>query len=181
MGDVRIWIVAAGVLTASEICSAIVTHSIPTLYIHWVIKPILGISNAPTDEGFLGTAGIVARLLHAGVVVLAAVAWLWLASKVAGTARSRWYRVGQGLLIGGAAANAYQLLVRGSVLDWITFRPLVELGLHQGLTTYSLGDAAAAAGFVVLIGFVLVKSDRTSSGRAQEHKTEKEPEPPTRT
>ena len=180
VGDVRVWILAAGVLGASEVCSALIARSIPVLYIHWMLKPILGIANAPTDEGFLGTAGIVARLLHAGVVFLAAIACLWLASKGADTARSRWYRVGQGLFIGGAAANAYQLLVRGSVLDWITFRPLVALGLHQGLTTYSLGDAAVASGFV-LVSLVLIKSDRTSRGRAQKHETEKEPERPTRT
>lgn len=157
LGGLRVWIVAGSVLATSEVFSALVTRYLPVLYIHWVLKPILGIANAPTDEGFLGATGIVARLLHSSIVVLAAIACLWLVSKAAAEVRSGWYRVGQGLFIGGAAANAYQLLVTGRVLDWITFRPLAALGLHQGLTTYSLGDAAVALGFAVLIILVLIK------------------------
>jgi lipoprotein signal peptidase len=170
--NARVWIVAGGVLVLGEICSALVRHYVPVLNIHWVLKPILGIANAPTDEGYLGTVGVVARLLHAGVIVLAAAAWLWLASKVGAPVRPGWYVVGQGLFIGGAAANAYQLLVTGRVLDWITFRPLVALDLHEGLTTYSLGDVAAASGFTVLIIVVLMRLHRTSMSGAKRGKTD---------
>jgi hypothetical protein len=174
-GNARVWIVAGGVLVLGEICSALVRHYLPILNIHWVLKPILGIANAPTDEGYIGTIGVVARLLHAGVIVLAAAACLWLASQVGAPVGPGWYVVGQGLLIGGAAANAYQLLVTGRVLDWITFRPLVALGLHEGLTTYSLGDAAAASGFAVLSILVLMRLRRTSMSGVKRGETGRKP------
>jgi hypothetical protein len=37
--------------------------------------------------------------------------------------------------------------------------------LHQGLTTYSVGDAAAASGFAVLISLVLINSWRSRADR----------------
>jgi lipoprotein signal peptidase len=164
--DVRVWVVAGGVLAASEICSALVSRNIPVLYIHWLLKPVLGIANAPTtDQTYLGTTGLGARLLHSSVVLLAATVVLWLASHPYAPSRSGWYGLGQGLLIGGATANAYQLLVMGRVLDWITLRPLVALGLHQGYPTYSLGDAAAALGFAVLVCLVFLRSRYRSSPR----------------
>jgi hypothetical protein len=174
-GNARVWIVAGGVLVLGEICSALVRHYVPVLNIHWVLKPVLGIANAPTDEGYIGTVGVVARLLHAGVIVLAAAACLWLVPKVGAPVRPGWYVVGQGLFIGGAAANAYQLLATGRVLDWITFRPLVALRLHEGLTTYSLGDAAAASGFAVLSISVLVRLRRTSMSGAKRGETGRKP------
>ena len=169
VGDVRFLVVALGVLLISEVCSALVRRSIPVHYIHWAIKPILGFANAPADEGFLWTTGDIARLLHSGVVITAAAAGVWLASKGRGPVRSGWYGVGLGLFIGGAAANAYQLLMIGSVLDWITFRPLAVLGWPEGYPTYSLGDAAVALGIVALITLVLFRSTRMKP-RIDEHR-----------
>lgn len=168
LGDVRVWVVAGGVLAASEICSALVSRDIPVLYIHWVLKPVLGIANAPTtDQSYLGTTGLGARLLHSSIVLLAAIVVLWLAALADAPVRSGWYGLGKGLLIGGAAANSYQLLVMGRVLDWITLRPLVALGLQQGYPTYSLGDAAAALGFAFLVCVVVMESRRRSPARAR--------------
>jgi lipoprotein signal peptidase len=166
-----VWIVAGGTFAASEACSALVARYIPILNIHWIIKPILGIANAPSEEGYLGTSGMVARLLHAVVVVLAAVVLLWVTSKGASPTRSALYKVGQGLFIGGTAANAYQLLVTGRVLDWITFRPLAAFGMPEGLTTYSLGDAEIASGFAILMVLVLLNTQRTSMSRLKKHET----------
>jgi lipoprotein signal peptidase len=168
LDDIGTWVVAGAVLAGSELCSALVRRDIPLLNIHWVLKPILGIANAPTDRGFLDTTGILARLLQSGVVVVAAIAGVWLASRGVAAARSGWYRIGLGLFVGGAAANAYQLLVTGQVLDWITFRPLALLGLHEGLTTYSLGDAAVASGIALLLILMLI-TQRKSRGHAMGH------------
>jgi lipoprotein signal peptidase len=166
--DVRVWVVAGGVLAASEICSTLVSRDIPILYIHWVLKPVLGIANVPnTDQSYLGMTGLVARLLHSSIVLLAAIVVLWLASQAHAPIRWGWYGFGQGLFIGGATANAYQLLVAGRVLDWITLRPLVALGLQQGYPTYSLGDTAAALGFAFLVGVVFMKSRHRSTSRAR--------------
>jgi len=175
LAGARVWIVAGAVVAASEICSALVRGNIRVLYIHWVLKPILGIANAPTDVGFFGAAGVSAMLLHSGIIVLAAVAVIWLASNSAAV-KSRWYWFGLGLFIGGAAANSLQLLVTGRVLDWITFRPLAALGLHQGFPTYSLGDLAVASGIAVFISLMLINSRASSRGRTKEHETGKAPD-----
>jgi Signal peptidase (SPase) II len=152
------------VVVASEICSALVKAPIRVLYLHWVIKPILALANAPTDEGFLGAAGVGARLLHSGLIVLAALAGIWLFSKSAAI-KSRWCWVGIALFIGGAAANSFQLLATGRVLDWITFRPLAAIDLHQGFPSYSLGDLAVASGIAVLVSLTWINSRVSSRGR----------------
>jgi lipoprotein signal peptidase len=162
--DTRAWILAGVVVAASEICSALVRAHIRVLYLHWVLKPILAIANAPTDEGYFGATGVSARLLHSGLIVLAALAGIWLVSKSAAI-KSRWCWVGIALFIGGAAANSFQLLATGRVLDWITFRPLAAIDLHQGFPSYSLGDLAVASGIAVLVSLTWINSRVSSRGR----------------
>jgi hypothetical protein len=162
LGTAQVLIAAGGVLAASEACSALVRRDLAVLNVHWLLEPILGIANAPTSGGSLGTTGVGARLL-ADAIVLAALAVLWLASRRVAFVRSGLFRFGLGLFMGGVAANAYQWIVTGRVLDWITFPPLVAVGLRQGYPTYSLGDIAIASGLAVLVSFALINSRRSQA------------------
>jgi hypothetical protein len=147
--------VAAAAFAVSEVASMAVRHYLPLLQVHWIIRPILGVAHVENPDHLLG-ASLPGRLLYTGAVVLAG----FVSVRIAAWAASvpRWHTAGIGLLLGGGAANTYEVLVLGSVTDWITFRPLVLLNLHQGFPTYNLGDASIGAGVVVLVSLLALQA-----------------------
>ena len=80
-----------------------------------------------------------ALLAFTGAAILAIVAWLW-------RCRTHVAALGLGLVLGGAAGNGVDRLVRGSVIDF--------LDLHLGawhLFVFNLADAAISLGVAFLL------------------------------
>ena len=107
-----------------------------------VVSGILGFTHAKNPGGAAGILGDRASiLLLACVASLAAVVWLFRSFR----ASSSCWRVGSGLLFGGAASNLADRLFMGAVVDYV----------HLMLWVFNGADVAVAVGAVALTLCVL--------------------------
>ena len=94
-----------------------------------------------------------ALVAFTGAAILAIGAWLW-------RGRSSVAALGLGLILGGAAGNGLDRLMRGSVVDF--------LDLHLGawhLFVFNLADAAISLGVVFLLWDGVFGAGRSASAR----------------
>ena len=107
-----------------------------------VVPDILGFTHAKNPGGAAGSLGDRATiLLLACVASLVALMWLFRSFR----ASSSYWRVGSGLLFGGAASNLVDRLFVGAVVDYV----------HLTRWVFNVADVAVAAGAVALTFSVL--------------------------
>ena len=108
-----------------------------------VVPGTLGITHAKNPGGAAGILGDRASILLVLACVASLVALMWLLRSF--RASSSCWRVGSGLLFGGAASNLADRLFMGAVVDYV----------HLMLWVFNGADVAAAVGAVALTLCVL--------------------------
>src|SRR5713101_4343193 len=114
--------VAAWVVAINELSSALVRHFFGLDHALWVLKPVLFVVHVENSQGTVALSGPIGKQIYGIVAFVSLGVATWALSRHEDAAFCR-HRLGIGLLIGGILADGYQLLIVGSVTDFIGVRP----------------------------------------------------------
>ena len=137
------------VFFVNETSSALVRHSVEVYRGFWVLKPALFVNHIENSEGTRLLSGPIGRLIDGILTMLFVGLGLWSLARQH-DARFSWHTLGLGLAVGGMVANGYQLLIVGSVTDFIGIRPLGLLGMRRFSQVFSFADLAIMLGLWIL-------------------------------
>ena len=140
--------VTATVVCINEASSALVREYVAGTRGFWVLKPILFIADLENDQGTPILYGPVGRAIY-GLLTAAFLGSALYGLKRHGHAPLCWHRLGLGLLIGGMLANGSELVLLGSVTDFVVVRPLGIVGLKTFSRIFNFADLAILSGIFV--------------------------------
>lgn len=145
--------VVAAVFFVNEASSALVRHSVQVYGGFWFLRPLVFVNHLEVSEGTRGLPGPIGKLVYGLLTIL------FVGLSLRGLRHHRdaplcWHRLGLGLLLGGMVANGYQMLIVGSVTDFIGIRPLGLFGVRRFSQVFSFADLAIVFGLWILVIFL---------------------------
>ena len=152
-----------------------VRHAVPIARSTWIVEPILYLTHAENNGGWQGIEGPIGRAAAAVFALGLMATAVLLCFHASGQPRT--FKIGLGLFAGGGLTNAYELLVVGSVTDYLGIRGfgvvnladiLGDMGLLLAVLTWRPQEirwpswirhrrvvlSLATAGAVVVVGFM---------------------------
>ncbi len=141
--------VAAAVFCVNEASSALVRHSVQVYGGFWVLKPLVFVNHLEVSDGTRALPGPNGKLMY-GILTILVVGLSLRGLRHHRDAPFCWHRAGLGLAVGGMVANGYQLLIVGSVTDFIGIRPLGILGVRRFSQVFSFADLTIILGLWIL-------------------------------
>jgi lipoprotein signal peptidase len=142
--------VAACAIFVNEACSVVTRYSVAPFKAFWLIKPVVFIANFQNSDGTPMLQGTAGRLAYG----LLAIFGCGLALHFLRRHQDHpfcWHRIGAGLLIGGMVSDGYQLVVLGSVTDFIGIRPLGLIGVKLYSRVFNIADVSIVSGMFILV------------------------------
>jgi signal peptidase II len=161
-GRLLIPVVAAAVVVVDQITKTWALHHVPAVGGRHVVGPVWLLLTFNSGAAFSVGRGV--TTLVEGVVV-ALVAALVIFSRRASGGASVPVAIGLGLLLGGAAGNLVDRLVRhnhGAVIDFID---AVRIGTHDWWPVFNVADAAIVVGVALLVLAYSHRPNRAIEGR----------------